>query len=292
MATNAQRRLPRVKKEREDTAGAQRHALQVAVLVRDRTGAKAAKAAGADLIYQQVLALEAGGDTGFSKGAIPVLSNICHDADEVLQFQQVRQGEPVLVGNLAQLVQCAQMGALPEAGPQMCTLNPFTIQALTGYGAQCIWLSPELSLEDITQISAEATIPLGLTIVGRQELMVTQHCELMAKGPCAQDCGNCPRRKSPHLLEDRKGYRFPLRTDALGRGHIYNPVPLDLTPYLPELVTAGISRVMVDATLMTTKEIDEEVARALRGKDIALRCGEHLGKREGYTTGHLFRAVQ
>jgi hypothetical protein len=48
---------------------------------------------------------------------------------------------------------------------------------------------------------------------------------------------------------------------------------------------------VVDATLLTTKEIKLEVERTIRARDLAIRGAGSLPKREGYTTGHFFRGV-
>jgi len=115
---------------------------------------------------------------------------------------------------------------------------------------------------------------------------------LMGQGPCARECRTCPRRKAPHLLIDRKGYRLPVRTDDNGRCHIFNAVPLDLTASFPEMVTAGVTSVAIDATLLTTREIRDEVTRAKRGAKIAIKSGDSLGKREGFTAGHFYHGVE
>lgn len=105
-----------------------------------------------------------------------------------------------------------------------------------------------------------------MLLIGAQELMVTEHCMLMSQGPCDENCAECPRRKSPHVLKDRKGYEFPVVTDAMGRSHLYNAVELDIASSMPELLAAGISSYMVDATLMNAEETAHAVGRAIRAR--------------------------
>ena len=114
--------------------------------------------------------------------------------------------------------------------------------------------------------------------------MVTEHCMLMSQGPCDENCAECPRRKSPHVLKDRKGYEFPVVTDAMGRSHLYNAVELDIASSMPELLAAGISSYMVDATPHERRGDGpapwERAIRALHvaqndGNAIAARCSEH-----------------
>lgn len=114
-----------------------------------------------------------------------------------------------------------------------------------------------------------------MLLIGAQELMVTEHCMLMSQGPCDENCAECPRRKSPHVLKDRKGYEFPVVTDAMGRSHLYNAVELDIASSMPELLAAGISSYMVDATLMNAEETAHAVGRAIRALHVAKRRQRH-----------------
>ena len=82
-----------------------------------------------------------------------------------------------------------------------------------------------------------------------------------------------------------------MRTDNFGRSHVYNSVELDLTAAFPEIVTCGISLALVDCTLLTTKQIDEEVTRAVRARDLTVSGKGQLTKRPDTTTGHLFRGI-
>lgn len=90
-------------------------------------------------------------------------------------------------------------------------------------------------------LADESPLPLGIVVIGRQELMVSDHCFLMAEGPCDEHCATCARRcGTSRFLEDRKGYRFPVTTDVCGRGHIYNSVPLDVAHAIGDLLRAGV----------------------------------------------------
>ncbi len=277
---------------------AQKKGLTVAVLVSTDAAAKAARTAGADVVYQHVLGLENDLHVGeeptlktLSTHAVPALPNVVHDADraEVLSF--VKSRKPVMVGNYSWLKAAKDKGASPELAPSGSVTNGASLALAAEAGARKVWLSPELTCDQIAAFSSDAPVPLGIVVYGQQELMVTEHCMLMTQGPCDRQCRTCPRRKAPHLLEDRMQYRFPVRTDDAGRCHVYNAVPLDLTPFFPQIITAGITNVLIDATLLTTKEITAEVARAKRGAEIALKYGEALKKREGFTTGHFFHGV-
>ena len=154
-----------------------------------------------------------------------------------------------------------------------------------------MWLSPELTLGQIADIAEDAPVELGLTIIGAQALMVTEHCLLMSQGPCDENCAECPRRKSPHFLRDRKDYEFPVVTDVLGRSHLFNGVQLDVAQTLPDLIHAGVTSFLVDTTLMNVEETTKAVQRAVRARNVAHADGNAIAKTPGTTSGHLFRGV-
>lgn len=281
---------------------------KVAVLATNPACARAAKRAGADLIYVPVENYRRGeaviagqrSDTaeqaGYPKQCIPVLPVVSHDTDLDRRggydiWKRVSAQKPVLVENLGQIVRARELYAAVEIGPHLPITNRIDLQVAHDLGAQRIWLSPELTLRQIEELGEVTPVPLGATIMGYTELMVTEHCLLMSQGPCNQDCEQCARRKSPHYLKDRKGYELPVVTDSLGRSHLYNAVQLDVAHAAPDLIAAGVSAFMVDTTLLNVDQTSKAVARAVRARDIALKSGDKVSRAEGTTTGHFFRGV-
>lgn len=304
------RRLPRIEARRA-VASRCANRCDVAVLATNPACARAAKRAGANLIYvpalnykrgEAVIAGQVSGtaeQAGYPKQAIIALPTVGHDGEGGSRegavgfdpWAYVKTGKPVLVENLGQLFEASRLGALPEVGPHLPLLNRLALDAAADLGAGRVWLSPELSLVQIEALGKGAPVPLGLTVIGSQELMVTEHCLLMSQGPCSEDCASCARRKSPHYLRDRKGYEFPVVTDCCGRSHLYNAVALDIAHAVPELIEAGVSAIMVDTALMNVEETTKAVQRAVRARDIALSGGNRVAKSEGATSGHLFRGI-
>jgi len=271
---------------------AKRGIVQLSVLVRDAAGARAARKAGAKRIYGQVSELEAQHEALiFHKNAIPWLPSIAHTSDFSALAPLMTSGQPLVANTLGELASAQAQGALLEAGPSIPIYNSETLALLATHDVKRIWLGPELSYTDLEAIAPNSPVPLGITVSGYQELMVSEHCILMAQGSCDQNCALCPRREAPRMLEDRKGYRFPVRTDSRGRSHVYNAVPLDLFAEIPRLLSLGITGFLVDATLLKTSDVTFEVERGLRAVDLAVRGVGSLPKREGYTTGHLFRGL-
>ncbi len=287
---------------------AQRGKCLVAAWATNPACARAAKRAGADLIYVPMLNFSRGEaviagqlnstaeQAGYPKQAIPVLSVVDRMIDEERRgghdmWKKVKAEKPVLCENLGQLERALEMGAEAEVGPHIPVTNLADLHLMAEKGVSRIWLSPELSQVQIEELGQASAVPLGITIMGSQELMVTEHCLLMSQGPCNQECATCPRRKSPHYLKDRKGYEMPVITDCTGRSHVYNAVSLDIARSMPDLVSAGITSVMVDTTMMNVEETTKAIKRAVRARDLSQRGDNRVGKSEGTTSGHLFRGV-
>jgi len=198
---------------------------------------------------------------------------------------------------------CGNLGLLPLLGEQdkqrdahwgLNAVNPWTVDALTDLGAGFAWLSPELSGRQIAAIAAASGVPVGLAIYGRQEVMVTEHCVLMSIAECGRLCGTCPRRQSWHALKDAKGYAFPVSTDPMGRSHVYNSVPLDLTRALPELIEAGVGAVRLDFTVEHQQEA-QHITRVVREAIVAAVAGKPAQDAKlarTATTGHFYRGVR
>ena len=286
-------------------------ACKVVAWVANPSCARAARKAGADAFYVPVLNFRRGQaqvagvrqddpeQAGYPKQCVMALPTVDHDPipaarEYALPFDiwdYVREGKTVFVDSMASCVRALACGASVEVGPHVPVTNAAALAELAERGVSRVWLSPELTLGQIDDLARTTPIPLGLAVIGSQELMITEHCLLMSQGPCNQQCETCPRRSVAHKLVDRKGFDFPVVTDLLGRSHLYNGVQLDIVQNLPDLVDIGIDAVMVDTTLMDRKGTSEAVGRAVRARDLALSEHRAVGKRPGTTTGHLFRGV-
>ena len=259
--------------------------------VADEQAAAACLEAGADAAYVPSSAL--GTPRALQEGVVAVLPRICHDRETPAALAWALPGNRVAVGNLGLVPEAARLGAQVEADWGLNAMNPEAVAQLAELGAGFVWLSPELSGRQVAEVVAASSVPTGITVLGRQELMVTEHCVLSAVGPCDRHCGACDRRKHITTLRDRKGYEFPVRTDPLGRSHVYNAVPLDLTAALPEIIRAGVAGICVDVSL------DEPAdAAAAVGRMRAAREREMLGVEPGIraksaatTSGHFYRGV-
>ncbi len=273
--------------------------------------ARAAKRAGADAVYVPVLNYRRGQATyagvcvnqvdqaGYPKKCVMAMPTVDHDPvsgtrEFALDFDiwdYAKEGRAVYADSLAACVRASALGSRVELGAHVPVTNRLALRAAQEMGADFVWLSPELSLGQIADLAEISEIDLGLTVIGAQELMITEHCLLMSQGQCDRRCETCARRSRGHHYVDRKGFEFPIITDMLGRSHLYNGVQLDIAPSIPDLLDIGVASFMVDTTLMSKEEAYSAVARVVKARDFAMQGKGSVPKRPGTTSGHLFRGV-
>jgi putative protease len=265
--------------------------LQLVVRLADEHAATACLDAGADRALVATTSL--GRPRDLPVGITPVLSRIVHDREVPAALAWATAGRRVAVGNLGLLRAASLAGAVTEADWGLNTVNAHAVAQLEELGASFVWLSPELSGRQLADVAAAASVDVGVTVYGRQELMVTEHCILMAEGDCDGRCGACVRRASSRVLRDRKGYLFPVVTDVTGRSHLFNSVPLDVGSVLADIADAGVSAVRLDLELESaaaaadqTHRFRELIERLAMGIEPPAR-----DKGSATTSGHYFRGV-
>lgn len=262
---------------------------ELVVRVADLECARASLDAGADRALVPLAALDDRGEV--PAGVEVVLPRIAHDGDVERIAGKVIRGSKVTVGNLGLMHVARASGARVEADWSLNAANPQSIAVLAQQGAELVWLSPELTGAQIAELAQKSPVPVGVSVFGAQELMVTEHCVLMAEGPCQRACGSCPRRRSRRVLRDRKVYEFPVTTDDSGRSHVFNSVRLDLSPVVGEIVSAGVSALALDLELETCQKA---AAYTRRFADL-VRSGRgatsQVPREAGSTSGHYHRGV-
>ncbi len=266
-----------------------RPAPEVCALVATPQAARAALAAGATRLYapgDELLARE-----GWPDGVIPWLDEVCREDDHGRLDPFVRAGRPVGVGNVSELALARERGALAEVRTCVPVHNASCVAALEAAGAAGLWLSPELALEELAQVAGSASVPVGLVVSGRARAMTSEHCVLQVADQCVHDCERCELRQRRLSLRDVDGNLLPVRTDANGRSRIWAAHPLDATPQTGDLLACGITRLMVDALLLTPEETTFQVARAVRALEAAQAGRRPAQRLAGATSGHLFMRI-
>ncbi len=264
----------------------------IVVVVDDVATALACLDAGAHRAHVPADALSQG--QALVPGVVPLLPRIAHDGEVAAQLEWCKRDATVVAGNLGILAESAGLGALVEAHWSLNAVNLSAVDQLAALGAGMVWLSPELTGRQIAQIVSRSAIPLGVSVYGAQEIMVTEHCVLMAEGPCTRECASCGRRASVRLLRDRKGYLFPVRTDVSGRTHVYNSVPLDLVPALPEVLATGVDAIRLDLQMLAEADAVAQVRRVVEALETAASGKDFSAKGTAgtpTTTGHFFRGL-
>lgn len=271
-----------------DPAAWDRDEVEVCALVTSPACAEAALAAGADRLYAPADDLASG---DWPEGVVPWLDEVCREADHDRLDRWVSSGEPVAVGNVSELALATERGALAEVRSCVPVHNDSCLVALERAGAAGVWLSPELTLDEVCRLAGASSVPVGLSVLGRERVMTSEHCVLQALGRCVHDCARCELRSREISLRDIDGNLLPVRTDLNGRSRIWAARPLDATPQVGELVAAGVTRLLVDAQVMGADETAASVARVVRAVEAA-RAGRRPAERlAGATSGHLFSAI-
>ena len=262
---------------------------EVCALVTTPDAARAARDAGATRLYATADDLAA--SEGWPEGVIPWLDEVCREGDLARLDPHLRTSSPVAVGNVSELALAAKNGARAEVRPCIPVHNSDAVRALEGCGACGFWLSPELTLDEATELAPFASVPVGIVVYGRTRTMTSEHCVLQVADRCAHDCARCGLRGRQFCLRNIDGQLMPVRTDVHGRSRIYDARPTDATPQVPELVSAGITRLMVDGTLLEPEEVARQVERVVAAIAAHAAGRRPAPREEGSYPGHLFSPI-
>lgn len=257
--------------------------------------ARAAREAGASRIYMAVDDLTAedmSPESAMREHIIPVLDEVSRECDHARLDPWISAGAPVAVGTISELSLASERGAATELRSCIPAHNAACLAFLANAGAHAAWLSPELSLTEIERLAPQSPITLGITVFGKPRVMTSEHCILQVADACIHDCERCSLRRRKLVLHNIDDKLLPVRTDLHGRSHLYDAYALDYTPQLPQLLAAGITRFMVDGTLLESEELAAQVARAHRALDAALAGKRPAPRQKGMSSGCLFAEVE
>lgn len=269
---------------------------EVCALVTSLNAAAAARKTGAARVYMTVDDLLAEGLSPAScsaEGVIPVLDEVSREADHERLDPWFTPGAPAAVGTISELALGAEIGSVVELRSCIPVHNVPCMRELAARGAHAAWLSPELTLAEIERIAPQrGEMTLGLMVLGVPRVMTSEHCILQVAGACIHDCANCRLRVRDFKLKNIDGRMLPVRTGLNGRSRLYDGVQLDATPQIPQLLRAGVTRFLVDGTLMNIDMLSRSVARTNRALEAA-RSGRTPDKRlPGTSSGCLFQGVE
>lgn len=275
--------------------GQQAHAGEICALVTTGKAAGIARAAGATRIYMAVDDLLAEGFTpqeAVEARIVPVLDEVSREIDHERLDPWLVNGAPAAVGTISELSLGASRESQVELRSCIPVHNVACMRALDERGASAVWLSPELTLAEIERIAPHRNnLELGLTVLGAPRVMTSEHCILQVAGTCVHDCSRCRLRTRDFKLKNIDGRLLPVRTGLSGRSRLYDGVVLDATPQIPALLAAGVTRFLVDGTLIDDGELVRRITRAKRALDAA-HSGRIPDKRIlNSSSGCLFQGV-
>ena len=93
------------------------------------------------------------------------------------------------------------------------------------------------------------------------------------------------------VLLSAVAYALYIVTVIHGRSRLYDAYPIDLTPQVPQLLDAGVRRLMVDGTLLETDEVGRAVARVRRAVEAAQAGRKPAARLRGATSGCMFVGI-
>lgn len=275
---------------------AQCAAPEICALAPSLNAAHAAIQAGAARIYMMVDDLIAAGispSEAVDQGFIPVLDEVSRAIDHERLDPWVASDAPIAVGTISELALAAERNAHAELRSCIPVHNVACLTALAERGAAGVWLSPELTLAEIEQFAPHANgATLGLMVLGAPRVMTSEHCILQVAGACIHNCANCRLRTRDFKLKNIDGRLLPVRTGLNGRSRLYADKPIDATPQIPQLLRAGVTRFLVDGTLLDSEELARRVSRARRALNAALTGRTPDRRMPGSTSGCLFQGVE
>lgn len=281
-----------------DTSTGTPAAPELCVRATSLEAARAAREAGAERVYMDIDSLLAAGLSpadAARHAIVPVLDEVCREADRARLDPWIAAGAAVAVGTISSLACAAERGAAAEVRSCIPVHNTACLDALAARGAAGFWLSPELTLDEIEQIAASgghARATLGLCVLGYPRLMTSEHCILQVAGACIHDCARCKLRERDLKLKNIDGRLLPVRSDLRGRSHLFDGVLLDATPQIPQLLRAGVGRLLVDGTLMEPEELARMTARARRAIAAAAAGRTPDRRLPGSSAGCLFNGIE
>ena len=230
--------------------------------------------------------------TAMQTGDWLALPDVCEE--ETLQtLRRYAEENKDLLGGIV-LGSVGQLGAdwpvAFAAGPGIPVMNRQAASLLLEEGCVFVTASPELTGQELKTLLAGG-VPIVTAVYGRTRLMLLHHCPArtalgLKKGHAG--CRMCdeghPDALRGQVLEDRKGYRFPLLRQRLPEGclvQLMNVLPTD-NIYNAQCT---MHNAQLKAVVLTTEDAEET--------RMVLEAFKEGRKTDGETTsGHWKRAVE
>ncbi|HEY3374222.1 MAG TPA: DUF3656 domain-containing protein [Candidatus Aquicultor sp.] len=227
--------------------------------------------------------------------------NILHEKEitSLMKFLEENNGSfnAVLADNFGLFEPVQTLGLPVFLDYHVNTFNRVAARFFMEEVAARICLSPELTLDQVREITSSISWPFEVLAHGWLEVMTTEHCVPSAS---KKSCATCAYKS--FYIKDEKGFKFPIEQDSNCRSHIYNSRELYLLPNTGNIIDAGVSSIRLLLNRYEEKEVRDVVAAYREAIDLitagnpditsVLKKADNLFHRQESTTGHFFREVQ
>lgn len=200
----------------------------------------------------------------------------------------------LVISNYSQLYRAVKQSRLFDTSWHIPVFNTQSARILSELGAQTIWLSEELSLQEIIAlIPSDSSSAFGIKVFGRNQAMISEHCVLQVANACIEDCKRCRLRTQELYLQDSEGNKYPVYTDVLGRSRIFDSKPLDIVEHIPQLLKAGVAKFLIDARGLDQVQLCDAIERvqSFTAQSRGDRNTIKPTQKPASYTGHLFDPV-
>ncbi|MBE0448494.1 MAG: DUF3656 domain-containing protein [Actinobacteria bacterium] len=229
------------------------------------------------------------------------IGNILHqgEVEDLLGFIKSNMGyfDALLIDNFGLYHAVRSLNLPVFLDYHINNFNRLSSRLFRDTGASRICLSPELTLDQIKEITGSVDVEFEAMVHGWLEVMTAEHCVPSASKESCRDC-----LSKRFYIEDLKGFKFPIMQDAKCRSHIYNSRELYLLPNMNRFFEAGLASLRLLLNLYEPKIVGQLTAIYreaidlinLGVEDIApvLKKAEQIfHDSSGTTTGHFFREV-
>lgn len=208
-------------------------------------------------------------------------------------------GLPMVSGHLGLVAELAHTGRDVVADYAVNCFNQHTAAEVFRLGARRVTLSIELTVEEMTAVSAPwGGAGFDVVIYGRPEGMTIEHCVLSAAfDRTPMTCRDLCVRDHPDVtITDPAGYSFPVATDSACRNRLLHSRPIDGSEYLRTLWGSGLRnfRMIYNVAGEPVTELTGEyraLLDALASGTPRLAPGVRGVLAGVFTRGHFARAV-
>jgi putative protease len=195
---------------------------------------------------------------------------------ERIPWPEIKAAAPygILAGNPGAVVEAREQGFRVFTDYSLNVFNPEAMRFWMEEGASGVCLSPELNFSQLSEWTASELSAAEVLVHGELVLMVSEYCMLRGaldggESTCSGFC-----RRDKFALRDRKGFVFPVQTDANCRAYVLNSRTLCMIEDLPRLVDLGFGSLRIEARRGSPEYINGTVRRYRQALDLLFYGGE------------------